>query len=194
MWGRSRPLALREGVGRFDWTTERMVVRGARSLELVEAASAARTVGALVFEAEEGARSPGWNVSRHTGFSEGRTVDIWAADDPPKDGYRVELTLDVPKAGRYELLFSGNSLARLARPRSLSPFVWTIDGGPARKADDAPKVIEGVPGAPEGLSVLGEVDLTAGKHTFRLRLTGRRDRPDKRYALWFDALALRPAD
>ena len=39
---------------------------------------------------------------------------------------------------------------------------------------------------------LGAVALMRGRHSFRLRLTGRRDQPDQNYALWFDAVALRP--
>jgi len=35
--------------------------------------------------------------------------------------------------------------------------------------------------------------LSQGEHTFRLTLSGRRDEPDKYYALWFDAIGLRPA-
>jgi hypothetical protein len=49
----------------------------------------------------------------------------------------------------------------------------------------------GFAGAPEGLSHLGDVRLTAGAHTFRLRLTARRQMYDDRYAVWFDALGLR---
>lgn len=44
------------------------------------------------------------------------------------------------------------------------------------------------------MSTLGEVELDAGQHTFRLRLTGRREVYDTHYALWFDAIALRKAE
>jgi hypothetical protein len=69
-----------------------------------------------------------------------------------------------------------------------------MDDRPETPVDGATTVIPDVPGAPEGLSVLGNADLTAGEHSFRLKLTGRRDTPDKNYALWFDALVLRQAD
>ena len=42
-------------------------------------------------------------------------------------------------------------------------------------------------------SVLGTMALSQGEHTFRLTLRGRRDEPDHHYALWFDAIGLRPA-
>jgi hypothetical protein len=118
-------------------------------------------------------------------------MDIHAAKDAGEAGHWAQIDFQVPEAGTYEVLFSGNSLARLKPPRSLSPFVWSIDGGKEHAADNALPVRRGVRGAPEGLSTLGTLDLDAGKHTFRLKLTGRRDRPDTRYALWFDAIALR---
>ena len=83
-------------------------------------------------------------------------------------------------------------MSRLKRPRTLSPLAWTIDGGKAHRVEGPVRVIADVPGAAEGLSVLGTVRLTKGEHVFRLKLTARRDEPDTHYALWFDALVLRP--
>ena len=97
----------------------------------------------------------------------------------------------MPGDGRYELLFSGNALSRLEPPRSLSPFTWRIDAGEQETVDAPVPVLDGIPGAPEGLSVLGTVALQAGAHTFRLKQTGRRKQYDTHYALWFDAIALR---
>ena len=192
-WGREKPLRpSADGMAEIEWTCDLMYVRGASRLELVKATVEATTEGVHVFEAEKGKFSAGWAATGHEGFSEGRTVDIYASGDPPEGGYWVELKLSVPTAGRYELLFAGNGLARLKDPASLSPFVWTLDGGPERAATGDVRVIKDVPAAPEGLSVLGEADLKAGEHTFRLRLTARRAQPDTHYALWFDALALRP--
>ena len=191
-WGREKPLRPgADGTAEIEWTSNLLYVRGARSLELVRAAAESTTEGVGVFEAERGKWSAGWSVARHEGFSEDRTLDIHSGADPPEGGYRVELRLSVPAAGRYELLFSGSSLARLKGPMSLSPFVWSLDGGAEHAIPGDVRVIRNVPGAPEGLSVLGEADLAQGTHTFRLRLTGRRAAPDTRYALWFDALALR---
>jgi len=100
----------------------------------------------------------------------------------------------VPVDGRYELLFAGNSLGRLEEPPSISPFTWQIDGGPEHRGADAEPVPADIPGAPEGASILGALELTAGDHTFRLKLTSRRAQPDTHYALWIDALALRRAE
>ena len=144
-----------------------------------------------VAEAEAGSLGPGWQVNPHEGFSGGRTADIWAKDEPDPAGYSIEVTLTVPANGSYKVLFSGNNLERLNPPRSLSPFSWQIDGGETHVVDRAPPVTTGVPGAPEGLALLGKADLKAGAHTFRLKLIGRRDQPDNAYALWFDAIALR---
>ena len=99
------------------------------------------------------------------------------------------MKMNVPEAGEYDVFFSGNSLGRLAPPASLSPFVWKFDDGIKYKADHALPVIT-CSGAPEGLSTLGRVKLTAGQHTFHLRLIAPRTMYDSNYALWFDAIAL----
>lgn len=187
--GRSKPLDIRDGKTTLVLSGPTFI-NGARTIEITRAA-----VGMLepvvVFEAESAKRREGFGINSHTGFSEGRTLDIWSDVDPGPEGYYVELDLTVPDAGRYEILFAGNGLGRLAEPRSLSPFVWQIDDGEEHAADKAMPVVHGVPCAPEGLSTLGTVDLAAGTHTFRLKLTARRDTPDKYWALWFDAIALR---
>jgi len=197
-FGRTTPLVLREGKATLDLarngfvTGARLFIHGARRLDVLSAA-VSRPVDMAVIEAEAGRFSVGWGISPHDGFSEGRTVDIWRDEEPGPDGYWVEAKLTPPQAGRYELLFAGNRLSRLQAPSSLSPFVWQMDGGPEQPATAATPLPGDVPGAPEGVSVLGTLALQAGEHTFRLRLTGRRDQPDHHYALWFDALALRPA-
>jgi hypothetical protein len=196
VWGRTTPLKLRDGKAELA-LGKRVFVNGARSLEVLSA-NISRPAGVGIVEAETGRFSPGWSITGHDGFSEGKTVDIWSDAEPGPEGYWVELKITAPTAvgsprsARYDVLFAGNALSRLQAPRSLSPFVWQVDGGDAHVAADALPVAGDVPGAPEGLSTLGTVDLAAGEHTFRLKLTGRRDQPDKHYALWFDALALRP--
>ncbi len=187
--GRSKPLEIRDGQATFALSGP-IFINGARAIEITRS-GVAMPDDVAVFEAERARKSAGFVASTHTGFSEGRTLDIWTDADPGPEGYHVELDLTVPKAGRYEVLFAGNGLGRLAEPRSLSPFVWQIDGGEEHAADKALPVTHGVPGAPEGLSTLGTVDLAAGAHTFRLKLTARRETPDRHWALWFDAIALR---
>jgi len=191
LWGRSSPLKIRDGRATVRLRGKTLFVNGARKLQVAGADVSVGTGDALVFEAEKGRCSAGWSRNRKAGFSEGSILEIWAESDPGALGYWAELELSVPAAGRYEILFSGNALSRLKRPRTLSPFIWSIDGGEEHQVDRPVPVIHDIPGAPEGLSVLGAVELKRGEHTFRLRLTGRRDEPDKRYALWFDAIALR---
>ncbi|MBU4211684.1 MAG: hypothetical protein KKD33_03770, partial [Verrucomicrobia bacterium] len=193
VWGRSRPLAIENGRAIVPLSGSMLFVNGCRKLDVLSAEIDAAASGARAFEAESGRFSKGFGVSNKKNFSGGRILEIWAKDDPGPDGYWAELKFIVPRAGRYEILFSGNSLARLKPPRSLSPFKWRIDDGEEREAKGVLPVISGIAGAPEGLSVLGTEALSQGEHTFRLTLSGRRDEPDKYYALWFDVIGLRPA-
>ena len=192
-WGRSRPLVIENGRAIVPLAGSMLFVNGCRRLDVLSADVDAAASGARAFEAESGRFSKGFGVSNKANFSGGRILEIWAKDDPGPEGYWAELKIVVPCAGRYEILFSGNSLARLKAPRSLSPFTWRIDDGQQREAKDVLPVISGVAGSPEGLSVLGTAALSQGEHTFRLTLSGRRDQPDKYYALWFDAIGLRSA-
>jgi hypothetical protein len=190
IWGRSRLLKTENGRATLPLSDPILFVNGCRRLEVgkVEAQQAGE---ALVFEAESGRWSKGWGNNPKGGFSGGRILEIWKDEEPDADGYWAELKFSVPSAGRYEFLFCGNVLSRLKPPRSLSPFTWRIDDGEEREAKDATPMLPSVAGAPEGLSILGTVELKAGDHAFRLKLAARRDEPDKHYALWFDAIALR---
>jgi len=190
--GRTRPLAVENGRAALPLSAKMLFVNGCRKLEVL-AVEGATSSGACAFEAEAGRFSKGWNVSGKEHFSGGRILELWAQGDPGPEGYWAELKIGVARAGRYEVLFSGNSLARLKPPRSISPFAWKVDDGPEHAADGALPVTDGVAGAPEGLGLLGALELAEGEHTFRLKLTGRRDEPDRNYALWFDAIGLRPA-
>lgn len=190
-FGRSRPLHLTDGEASFVVDQSPLYVNGARIVRVVQVQQAPEAEG-LVAEAEEGSCSGGWGRNPKSGFSGDKVLELWSDKDPGPEGYWAEVKLNVPRAGRYEVLFAGNSLTRLEPPRSLSPFVWSIDGQ-QHVADKALPVATDIAGAPEGISLLGEVELTAGEHVFRLRLTAPRDTPDRHYALWFDAIALRPA-
>jgi hypothetical protein len=198
-FGRTAPLELTDGKATLPLATSgfvtgaRKFINGARNLQVLSA-DFSQPDGVTVFEAEDGRFSEGWNTGAHEGFSGGRTVDTWADAEPGPEGYWFELTLTAPAAGRYELLFAGNNLSRLREPPSISPFVWSLDGGPEHQATGAKPVPGDVPGAPEGISLLDTVDLAAGEHTFRLKLTARRAQPDTHYALWVDALVLRQVD
>jgi len=183
---------LREGIQEIllPLSDQVLFINGCRKLEIAKL-EAPKAAESLVFEAEAGRWSKGWNANAKSGFSGGRILEIYTDQEPDAEGYWVELKFSVPETGRYDLLFSGNALSRLNAPRSISPFVWQLDGGRDREVKDATPMEPSVAGAPEGLSLLRSGDLEAGDHTFRLRLTARRDEPDRHYALWFDAIALR---
>ena len=190
-WGRSRPLRIEGGRATVSLTDRLVFVNGCRTVQVAEM-QPSRVGAGLVFEAESGKWSDGWSANARDGYSGGKILELWSPTAPVPDGFWAEVNLDVPADGRYEVIFSGNGLSRLAKPRSLSPFAWTIDGGPEHVADDALPAVTEAAGLPESPSILGQVDLTRGKHTFRLRLTAPRDQPDHDYALWFDAIVLRP--
>ncbi len=192
--GRSRPLAIENGRATIPLAGGILFINGCGKLEVLSAETGLPASEACAFEAESGRFSQGFRVSDRATFSGGKTLDIWTGDDPGSDGYWVELKIVVPHTGTYEILFSGNALSRLMPPRSLSPFTWRIDGGGEREANGTLAILSGITGAPEGLSVLGTMPLSQGEHTFRLTLRGRRDEPDKNYALWFDAIGLRRTD
>jgi hypothetical protein len=193
VWGRSRPLAIENGRATVPLGGSMIFVNGCRKLDVLSAEIDPTPSGSCAFEAESGRFSKGFVVSTKENYSGGKLLEIWAKDDPGPDGYWAELKLLVPRTGTYEILFSGNTLTRMKPPRSLSPFKWKIDNGEEREVKDAMPLISGIAGSPEGLSVLGTATRTQGEHRFRLTLSGRRDDPDKYYALWFDAIGLRPA-
>ncbi len=189
-WGRSRELEIRDGRCEVALVSAPLFLNGCRTVEVVGVAS--QQAGPMVVaEAEKGRWSQAWGVSPKGNFSGGATLDIWSDEDPGDEGYWIEVDLDVPAGGPYELLFSGNGLSRLKAPRSLSPFTWSLDGGDEQVADDGLPTLPGYAALGEPPSLLGEVVLSEGKHTFRLELTGRRDVPDQRWALWVDAIVLR---
>lgn len=159
------------------------------NIESIKGVTKTKKTFDVVAEAEDGKYSKGWSVADSQGWSGGKFLNIWVENAPDSDGYYAELTMEVPESGEYEVYFSGNSLSRLVPPASVSPFVWRFDKGPEQRADRALPVII-CSGAPEGLSTLGRVKLTSGKHTFYLRLLEPRKMYDSYYALWFDAIAL----
>lgn len=192
-WGRTHALALDHGKTELTPAGKLLFLNGARTVTILASAPAQPPAGTVVAEATGGRWSPGWANTPHAGYSGGRLLEIWAKDEPGTEGYWAEVTFAVPASGRYELLFAGNTLSRLAAPRSLSPFAWSIDGGPESQAEHAQSgkpSPQPIPGAPEGLNVLGTLELAKGAHTFRLRLTARREQPDQYYALWFNAIVL----
>ena len=190
-WGRSTPVKIVAGKATIALADKYGFLNGCRKLRVISA----ETVGGAgaIFEAEAGKWSDGWAASAKDGFSGGKVVEIWQDKEPGPDGYWAELKLNVPTDGRYDVVFSGNTLTRLAPPRSLSPFVWTLDGGEEHSAESATPFTEVTPGLPDAPSLLGTVPMKQGEHTFRLRLTAPREAPDKYYAMWFDAILLRPS-
>ena len=188
-YGRSRVLAIKNGQGKATLDSSLIFINGARKLDVLDAAPIKSKSSFYVFEAESGRLSKGWGVSSRDQYFGGKYAEIWTNDEPGEAGYTVEMEIDVPAGGRYEILFSGNTLTRLAPPSSLSAFEWSLDGGAAQSVNKAMTPLTGVQNVSEGLFPLGVTDLKPGKHSFRLKLTGRRA-TDKYYALWFDAIVL----
>lgn len=187
LMGRSRPLQIEKGRARVTLDAHTLLINGAAKLEVL--ASDIARESRYLFEAESGRHSSQWGVAAKEGFSGGKVLELWTDRDEP---HHAEIDLNVPAEGDYEVIFSGNSLGRLASPPSLSTFDWSIDGGPARAVRSAVPELVDLPKMGEGLSSLGVAHLTAGRHSLRLTLTARRQVPDQHYALWFDAIILRP--
>jgi hypothetical protein len=95
-------------------------------------------------------------------------------------GYRAEYTFSANSAGSYALWMAGSP------PRDSAPFTYTLDGGGANPAEDAPT--EGDLYAGKFLwRRLGDVSLSRGRHTLTVTVTGPRD---GRYTLAIDAFCL----
>jgi hypothetical protein len=129
-------------------------------------------------------------VTAKPAFSGGKFLNIWRKDEPGPKGYGSDMEFTVNRESDYRVFFSGNGLQRIAS--SVSCFSWCIDDGEINQVKEPVRSITGIPGAPEGLSELGTVRLSPGKHIFRVRLTTRRKMHDSNYALWLDAIALVP--
>jgi len=199
--GRSRELRVNDGEAAISlksalrstsMTPPTLFVNGTARMEVLQVNEVAGDDGTRVFEAESGEWSKGWAVEQEPDSFGGSFLGIWAQDEPDDRGYWVELRVGVRESGRYQVIFSGNPLDRLRKPRTLSPFAWHVDGDKTHVMERPGTQLGGFLGAVEGLSVLGTISLDEGEHIFRLQLTGRRDQPDNRYALWFDAIVLRP--
>ena len=192
-WGRSRTLDIRDGQAELSLADGYVFINAARTAEVVKAELPPARPEALVFEAEKGKWSKGWGNNGHAGYSENRLLEIWTTTEPDAEGYWAEVKFTVPAAGRYELIFAGTTLEGLVAGKSwVSAFAWSVDAGAERKVESPLPVIKNVAGAPQGISVLEALDLKAGEHTFRLRLLRKNDPPNNTWAMWFDAIALRP--
>jgi hypothetical protein len=192
VWGRSRVLIPHDGRAEVDLTDDLVFINGARKLEIGKVELAPETK-ATVVEAEVGRWSSGWSIGAPSGgYSDGKVLWIWSDVDPGPEGFWAEAKFRLPTRGKFELIFAGSSLQALAAGgRDVSPFAWTVDDGAEHTVDAPLRAIMNVAGAPQGISVLDAIELDAGEHTFRLRLLSRRDLPDTRWSLWFDAIALR---
>lgn len=195
--GRSRPLAVINGRATlsfdFDLNVEDVwrawFINGCQSIKVVNAV--AQPGLPQVFEAETGTRCKEWHfeVGR---YSSGELLRLHSNQEPDKDGYWIDIPLKVPKAGLYELIFSGSPLTGLASPRKVSPFTWRIDDGEEHVVDKAIPAMYKIIYNADCPNLLDNVQLSAGKHTFHLRLLNRRDEGDRYYQLGVDAIILRP--
>ena len=137
--------------------------------------------------------------------------NTWTAVPAPDSGHAAALEIEVPRDDEYEIYFDGTVTYRLQGDRTISPFVWSIDGGGLHLVDGILPAIwkrNGGYGARANAPIpaaemmyasgkdlwqkLGVVKLNAGRHSFRLELVDRRKSPDNAFCLEFDGLLLRP--
>lgn len=171
--------------------SECVFIRGCKDIVSIEGSNQNPTI---VLEAENGKFDPTIVVSKDMDRSGGKYLNIFKKEAPGKNGYGIDLKANIPVEGDYLVYFSGNSLSRLKKPSSISPFYWSFDNGPKKQVGEKPlKILGGFDGAPDGMAELGTVHLTKGEHIFQLRLTAPREAPDHNWALWIDAIALIPA-
>lgn len=164
-------------------------INGCSKVEVTGVTMTENPMTPMVFEAENGRYNESrWRVSVDAGYSGGKFLDIWETREPDANGYFVEVPMHIKTGGTFEVLFAGDALTRLANPRSISSFLWSIDGGEEHIVNTPPPIKTCVTAS--GLSSLGTVTLEAGQHKFLLRLHERRLVPDTYYALWFDAIVL----
>jgi len=219
--GRSKPLSLKNGEVTLpiDQTT---FIRDASKIKIVKYSLPQEKPDPLqyVFLAKTGKWTKEWTLAQPGKHNPPPASDfqqpflqIFARNEPSPEGYSVELPIDVPKPGRYQLLFMGittNSL--LEKYRWTSPFAWSIDGGQKtqvtgplksywranRRMQTKNELVKpeemGGTGGPELYQELGVVELSQGKRTFRLELTAGRTTPDKLYTTFFEGIVLRPIE
>jgi len=145
-----------------------------------------RGPGYATFEAEQGTWSRAWTRSERDLSSDGSEITIWSTFDTGQEGHWATLPIRVKKAGRYRILFAGSDLRQLGNRPSISPFQWRIGDQRAWTPAHAEVVLPGR----HNLALIGERQLAAGEHMFGLKLHKKRQRPDQRWALRFDALVL----
>ena len=97
-------------------------------------------------------------------------------------GYRADYKFSVNATGSYALWIAASPA------NASSPFTYTIDGGSANPAEDAP-ASGNVYAGKFVWSQLGDATLVHGPHTLTITLTGPRER-DRRYVLALDAFCL----
>lgn len=115
----------------------------------------------------------------------GHLLELTAADGD-SDGHWLEVPVNVPAAGRYDLLIATADSRAWAAPRHMSPFAWSFDAAPEQASSSFSNAAYD-----DDLQTLGTVELKEGAHTFKLRLTGRREEPDTQYAFWIDLIVMR---
>lgn len=219
--GRSKSLPLKNGEVTLpiDQTT---FIRDASKIKIVKYSVPQEKPDPLqyVFLAKTGRWTKEWKLAQPGKHNPPPASDfqqpflqIFASNEPSPEGYSVEIPIDVPKPGRYQLLFMGittNSL--LEKYRWTSPFAWSIDGGQKtqvtgrlksywrtnRRTQTKNELVNpeemGGTGGPELYQELGVLELSQGKHIFRLELTAERTTPDKLYTTFFEGIVLRPIE
>lgn len=217
--GRSKPLSLKNGEVTLP-IAQTTFIRDAGKIKIVRYNLPQEKPDPLqyVFLAKTGKWTKEWTLVQPGSHNPPPASDfrqpflqIFARNKPSPEGYAVEIPIEVPKPGRYQLLFMGITTNSLVESnRWTSPFAWSIDGNPKiqvtsplksywrtnRRMQTKNELVKpeemGGTGGPELYQELGVVELSPGQHTFRLELTAGRITPDKLYTTFFEGIALRP--
>ncbi|MBI2302197.1 MAG: family 14 glycosylhydrolase [Armatimonadetes bacterium] len=120
-----------------------------------------------------------------------RILRLWKGEDPPADGWFARYPFEIAGAGGYYVWLAASL------PPSTSNFWWRLDDGEWRHF--TPETIDGFPAMYGVSSVmawveLGAAPLTAGKHTFQVKVNERRDTLEKAYLVYLDALLITDRD
>ncbi len=174
----------------FSFAEPCIFIKGSSKISSIVETNMDMTEQPIVAEAENGRFSNDWSITANPHFSSGKYIALWKKEASNNTKYHVDLNFSVPVDGSYQIYFSGNSLTRLKSLSSISPFTWNVDNRENQNANGDGVELYGIEGAPEGLSLLGVINIKAGQHTFGLQVTSPRQ-TDTYWTLWFDAIVLR---
>lgn len=123
-------------------------------------------------------------VVADAGASAGMYLSLNTSSPPPRDGYTLQLPFRVPANDTYDVW-----IACTPPGPSVSPFAWIVGAGETRTSAEATVVGNTYLGDRFCWMKLGSVALSAGNHTFTLRVTDRSS-AGSAYALNVDAVLI----